>query len=91
MERVGRGAAGALPAEPFEKEPGREPAPFLDHLLSPALSSTFCGGEGDQSSPWDRSGKDDEKSCHTPAMARAFPQIGNWQSAIGNSNWFSIP
>jgi hypothetical protein len=29
---------------------------FLKRHLSPALSSTFCGGEGDKSSRWDRSG-----------------------------------
>jgi hypothetical protein len=44
-----------------EKGLGRELAPSLNRLLSPALSTTFGGGEGDKSSRWDRSGKNDVK------------------------------
>jgi hypothetical protein len=34
---------------------------FFERHLSPSLSSTFGGGEGDKSARWDRSGKDDVK------------------------------
>ena len=73
---VGRGAAGALRAGPLEKGPGSEPAPFLDRLLSPALSSTFCGGEGDKSSRWDRSDKDSGQMRPFQRAATAFDLFG---------------
>jgi hypothetical protein len=43
----------------LEKGSGSERALILDRHLSPALSSTFCGGEGDKSSRWDRLDKAD--------------------------------
>jgi hypothetical protein len=59
--RVGRGAAGAWRAGLLGKGPSREPAPLLARLLSPALSSTFCGGEGEHHRVGIGSGKDDVK------------------------------
>jgi hypothetical protein len=33
--------------------------------------STFCGGEGDKSTPWDHSCQDDVKTRHTPRLGAA--------------------
>jgi len=55
---------------------------FLEHLLSPSLSSTFCGGEGDQSSRWDRSDQDDVK-MHRHFAAGALVTDGVMASDAG--------
>jgi hypothetical protein len=60
-----------------EKGRGRKPAPPLDHLLSPALSSTFGGGEGDKTARWEHLGKDDFKM--RPARQHAGAAFFNFE------------